>query len=102
MGSIGVWGSGIRLQGPESCHGRVDMSAVLKQNQRFEAPGLDLSRFKLQESGFRIQGVGCAGEVARSGVKRPWPRACVACKRTVSTHTTCNKALTLPACMHDA
>ena len=30
----------------------------------------------------RIQVAGCAGEVARPGVKRSWPHACVACKPT--------------------
>ena len=37
---------------------------------------------------FRVEGLGSAGEVARSGVKRPWPYACFPCEPTPPTHTT--------------
>ena len=34
----------------------------------------------------RVEGLGLAGEVARSGVKRPGPRACGACFPSPVTH----------------
>ena len=38
--------------------------------------------FRMKGLGFRVQGSGCAGEVALSGLKRPWPYACTPSTRT--------------------
>ena len=45
--------------------------------------GLGFWYLGVQALGFRVfevQGLGCAGQVACSGVKRPWRCDCVACK----------------------